>query len=351
MGKTLKDENDNTVENDGIIEYLDDALKDWQPNLLQLLISEIQNTLELEPLATDEMHLLNPEVQAGLFHYLLHRVGGGALPADGATLRPGVEAVIDRLVESVRRKISSNERLAQTAAQLLSQKLGRHKWPPVPFNDAAVFKVASDLAGITAPPPMADAIFKLNAFLSTEEFTRGHITTGTIVRIAGQEEPADHWICLSPACDMEDREPANSQVWMKGLFPVRAFVVVRLDPIADHKTAVKNATSNHVLFLECKDGRRAFHLVKDGSPKSSPSYEFIFPAEAGRVSTNGSGYPQFRAFRMTKPGDSADFCKEALTETHFEVVGQIRGQYASRFLQVIGQHFSRIGVDFVSMRG
>lgn len=349
MGKKAIGADGLPFENDDIIGYLDDALTDWRPNLLQLVISEIQNMLELESLATDEMHLLNPEIQAGLFYYLLQRIEGLPTAEDGAPFTPGIEAIIDRLVDSIRRKISANELVASGAARLLASELKVKGWPPAADNDRAVFDFAAKMAGLETSPDAGEAIFKLNSFLNTEEFKRGHITTGTIIRIAGKGREGDHWICLSPACDMEDREPSPKtiQSWVKDIFPVRAFVIVRLEAKTDHAKVLKRATDGYTIFVENADGNQAFSIFVGGS--SQPSYEFLFPAEAGRVSLGDEcPYPQFKAFRLGRPAVPERFCQDALTEVTFEVVGQVREQYASRFLQAVGQHFSRIGVDYIN---
>lgn len=349
MGKQAIGDDGLPYENDDIIQYLDAALTDWRPNLLQLVISEIQNMLELESLATDEMHLLNPEIQAGLFYYLLQRIEGLPIAEDGTPFTPGIEAIIDRLVDSIRRKISANELVASGAARLLASRLAVEGWPPAADKNRAIFDLASKIAGLKNSPDVEETIFKLNSFLNTEEFKRGHITTGTIIRIAGKGREGDHWICLSPACDMEDREPSpNSiQFWVKDIFPVRPFVIVRLEAKTDRLKALKIATEGFTIFVENADGKHAFSVLS-GS-KKHPSYEFLFPADAGRVSLDEEHpYPQFKAFRLGRPTAPEKFCQDALTEVTFEVVGQVREQYASRFLQVVGQYLSRIGVDYIN---
>ncbi len=353
MGKTKLGTDGKPVDNDDIIGYLDSALKDWRPNLLQIVISEIQNILELEPLATDEMHLLNPEIQVGLFYYLLQRIGGVPPTDDGALFIPGIESIVDKLIENIRRKISANGMISSDAARLLRQELQGEDWPRAAVDDRTTFDLASRIAGVGVIPEPIDTIFKLNCFLNTEKFKRGHITTGSIVRTLGGE---DYWICLSPACDMEDREPSNNQIWAKELFPVRAFVIVRLERIDGevkehkkaHKRAFEKATDGYTAFVENADGRHVFSLFRGGA--AQPSYEFLFPANAGKVDLDHAlTYPRFKAFRLGRPVSTEPVEHRTMMEVDFEVIGQMREQYASRFLQVIGQHLSRIGVDYVNL--
>ena len=71
-----KSEGEPGKEVDQIFDRLLEALLDWKPNFLQLLISEIQNRLELEALAADSRSFSDPTLQAALSHYLLDTLIG-----------------------------------------------------------------------------------------------------------------------------------------------------------------------------------------------------------------------------------------------------------------------------------
>lgn len=63
----INDENDP----DGLLATLDAALLDWKPSLIQVIGSEIQNLLELQALATDELNLKEPLIRTGLSYFML----------------------------------------------------------------------------------------------------------------------------------------------------------------------------------------------------------------------------------------------------------------------------------------
>ena len=88
-----KTEGERGKEADQIFDRLLDALLDWKPNFLQMLISEIQNRLELEALAADSQSFSDPTLQAALSHYLLDALSED--PQEDAA----VEAAVDRVVE------------------------------------------------------------------------------------------------------------------------------------------------------------------------------------------------------------------------------------------------------------
>lgn len=92
---------------------LDAALLDWNPNFLQILVSEIQNNLELESFAADPRLFSDVERQIGLSHYLL-----SLLEEDGDQTAT-VESVVDRMVETLRHRISGDEKLRKFAGEVL----------------------------------------------------------------------------------------------------------------------------------------------------------------------------------------------------------------------------------------
>lgn len=89
------------------------ALVDWRPNFLQLLVSEIQNRLELESVATDPKVFSEASRQVGLSHYLLEELAGNEDPESA------VESVIDRIVETLRHRISGDRPMRELATKVL----------------------------------------------------------------------------------------------------------------------------------------------------------------------------------------------------------------------------------------
>lgn len=154
-----------------LMSSLDAALLDWRPNFLQILVSEIQNNLELESFAADPRLFSDVERQIGLSHYLLSN-----LKEDGDQTAT-VESVIDRMVETLRHRISGDEKLRTFAGDVLVDiraDLGAAITSPTPIANASALAHAS---GNFDPHRI---LFLLNSFLSTEHFSRSRITTGTV---------------------------------------------------------------------------------------------------------------------------------------------------------------------------
>jgi hypothetical protein len=347
LGKQEFKADEHPTDADGILRCLDEALADWRPNLLQVLISEIQNILELEALATAEFdYLRDPEIQIGLSYQLLRSLEDDADPAAFDRLMPPLQAIIDKLVETLRHRLAADGGLGKLATTLLTEELQRISWPVKGTNrkeiGKSVFAAANELARTGKKPPAEEVFFALNHFLSTEPFRRGHLTTGTIFRKVDAEE---FWVCAAPGCDMVVRKPVAQQVWASGIHPVRAMVAVRLHPENGLEGPLAKAERGRHVFVRAETNR-AFSIVD--REIDQPVYEFFFPDDAGRTRPGGDGRQSFRAFRV----EVTDGIPERASDPQFAsaeyvVVGQLRPSYASRILQMAGQHLSRIGVDFV----
>lgn len=340
----------------GIMACLGEALLAWRPNLFQVLISEIQNILELEALATEDHHLREPATQAALWYYLLDSLG----PIDLAS-RPDVAgplmSIVDKIVDGIRRRLSSDGGLLELASGALLGELRDTAWTDETWPKSgkkemitASQKLSRTEGLVTGP----DILFRLNSFFSTERFRRAHLTTGTIIR---QPSTDTYWVTASPACDLVAREPSGQQVWARSMHPLTSFVGILLHPVEAIDKALADAANARHIFLETPGGQRAFKLVND---VGQPSYEFIFALNEGRVRQDGDR-TLFAASRLEysvdpeKPDTDASgqlthkTRERRFIDEDFEVIDQLRGVNATRILQMAGQHLSRIGLDYISM--
>jgi CheY-like chemotaxis protein len=331
-----------------IFACLDAALLDWHPSLVQILVSEIQNILELEAFANDEERIRDPHVQLGLLYFMLSSLETGVTHNDLERLMPPLQVVLDKLMETIRHRITTDGELGRLAQQLFAEELKAMEWPLASNSDAEyqknVFAAAKTMARISGVTSNDDVVFKLNSFLATEPFRGGSVTTGTIFKAVDAEE---YWICTSPACDMVVRKPSQSQAWSYALDPMRPIVAVRIEQV-DWSKALKVATQGKHVFLQTLDGPKTF--VALDTTTGQPSYEFLFIHEGARTtapSTVGE-LPSFLASRVQPgPGVKSATDSRILFERAFVVVGQLRPEYASRLLQATGQHLSRLGVDYM----
>lgn len=336
-----EDLTDDATDPAGIMACLGKALLSWRPNLFQILISEIQNILELEALATEDVHLREPATQTALWYYLLEILG----PLDLSTspdVKAPLMAVIDKIVDGIRRRLSSDSELIQLASDALLGELKDAGWTAATWpkrGESGMLVAATNLARTAGLTTGHDVLFRLNSFFSTERFRRAHITTGTIFRHPGSDT---YWVTASPACDLVARQPSEQQVWTHAIHPLTAVVAIRLSPDDNINGALTIAARGRHIFLETTDGPKVFRLVND---VSQPIYEFIFAENEGRVREE-DGKTIFTATRLIVKDDGSD--RTWITDT-FEVIDQLRGLNATQVLQLAGQHLSRIGLDFVDM--
>jgi hypothetical protein len=321
----VKKSDDDEVEH--LMSGLDAALIDWNPNFLQILVSEIQNNLELESFAADPRLFSDVERQVGLSHYLLSQ-----LEEDGDQIA-AVEAVVDRVLETLRHRISADKKLRT-------------------FGDKVLTDIRTDLAGaITSDKPIANAgafahapgkfeeqriLFLLNSFLSTEHFSKSRITTGTVFT-----DGAAHWMVTSPACDLTARATGAKETWSNELHPVKAVLAVKLK-LVDVSQSLKDATQGKHAFLV--DEEKFVPLEIFEKQTSQPAPEIFFVLDAGRTRFVAGKPATFKAIQVSRLNPKT-FPKLA-GQRVFSVLGQLRANYASRVLQLTGAHFARIGIDF-----
>jgi len=314
----------------------------WEPNILQVLTSEIQNILELEALATDEEELRDPATHTGLSYYLLDAIEQDSGPDAPEHLATPLQALIDKIVETLRHKLVADPKLRELGTALLVEELRALEWPAPREPRSKLYNAAVTMTRARGAnkPKKEESMFALNSFLSTERFRRRHLTTGTIFRSVDRRE---YWVCASPSCDMVARTPSAFQTWARDLHPFRAMVAVRLHEAKMDK-ALKEAHNGRHAFLH-EDEKLAFCVVDN--PSSQPVYEFFFAENSGIWNDDDAGNKMFKASRI-KP-DAKNTETRALISEDFIIVGQLRPSYAVRILHTVGQHLSRVGLDFISL--
>jgi len=336
------DENQGRVAVSEIFTCLDEALKSWCPNILQIVLAEIQNVLELHALSTARLHLNDKSMQLGLAYYLLWSMSEGVKGAGDNSALPALHLTIDKLVETIRFRVANDPDLIQSASSVLTRELGRIGWvakdsEPLPHKFEAAMKLARHEDGHDEQ----EVLLLLNEFLASEPFRRQHPTTGTILR---DEETGEFIMCASPACDMVSRRPNASQKWLEAMHPLRPLVGVHLnDEEAPSKALLKAELGKYVFFS--LDGRMTALSMM---PAQQPVTEFFFVNYEDEIISENGGNKFVGAFRLSQSIEQGGKISGVLKPVRFRLVSQVRDAYANRFLQMTGNHLSRIGVDFVS---
>lgn len=332
----------------GILAGLTNALLAWRPNVIQILVSEIQNILESEALASEDDLLRDPVTQTALWYYLIENLGP-IDPHSTPDVKVALMAVVDKIVDGVRRRMSSDPSLLSLASKALVGELKDAGWTAAKWpTGKAALDGAVELARTKGMVTHPDTLFRLNSFSSSERFGRAHLTTGTIFKHQTRDQ---YFIAASPACDLVARRPSADQWWAHLIHPHTPVVAVILAPAAI-AVALNEATQGRYIFFECGSDKKAFKVV--AGPGNQPSYEFLILKNEGRVRQH-EGKTLFDATRLqprqvelegvARPSPSE---RDWVDET-FEIVAQLRGVNATHILQLAGQHLSRIGLDFLSM--
>lgn len=183
-------------------------------------------------------------------------------------------------------------------------------------------------------------LHELNMFLSTEPFT-AFTKLGTVFRV-GQGSDSQFWMCATPACDMVPRQPSEDR-WEGKLDPIRPAIFIRGERITQLQGALEDAELGRAIFVslvedKAQDERRVIRFVQE---KGTPVLEHFFLDARGRI--DGGRVKAYRSVKLDE--------RIVLQEESLEVVAQVREIYANRFLRSVGEHLSRIGVDFVKFVG
>lgn len=338
---------------------LTDCIKAWRPNILQIILSEIQNTLELDGVTIDPAYTGSPALQAGILYSLFEKIPAGDVETVRPLYKPAIEDLTCKLVESIRRKVSSNEEIIGIAERLLNYELSRDEWHDVSEDkkkrghETLSFVKNTLFKGQSIKDD--ELFFELNSFLSSDEFHGSHLTTGSIFKSDDEED--NWWMCCSPACDMEVRKPnvweENGRgTWHGENYPTKKMIALRLSPVKKFQARLNAANRGQNIYLTVNDNKyRQFEIL---NPYNHPNWEILILKNSGKIcqTVEEPIKKQFDAYllrnHLEKNTDGLDKVECNLISKTFNVVTQLRSEYANRVLQFTGLHLSRIGVDFIS---
>ncbi len=331
------------------------ALRAWRPNFYRLVLSEIQNALELEAV-TDHEAWLDDNLCLGLGLYLLESDEAAAGKIEAGAVAGSAQSLIDRFVDLIRRRLATHVKITETATSVLSARLSTALGAPRPGETGRHVR-ARELAHVTADAAcdwQENVLPAVNAFMISDEFRGGHITTGSVLR-SGQ---ADYWLCVSPACDLEPRETRPVLIHLIRLstgpsiskYSTGEYIVINTDKgpaVLTALNALNRQPSLKVVLFPKGTG-----VFREGA--AAPVLTGWF---ASAMTPGGLGKPGAPVAAAAEPV-TADAVVEAPVEpapavpgggVAFTVVSQLRGTFATRFLLAAGQHLSRVGVDFIDL--
>ena len=179
------------------------------------------------------------------------------------------------------------------------------------------------------------AALQHNAFVCSMDPEGWHLVTGHIFCMDDE-----HWVCLSPACDMV---PSQISEWSHSVFGKQRlpFVAVRLQHLRKEKM-LPNVQSNRFVTLHL-DGELNYFCFNDPSGEgSAPHWQVLYAENRGVFI--GKDF-RFFVSRIEKG-------KTRLISKRYRahVVSQLRYEYALNLIQKLGISLTRTGLDFVDGR-
>jgi len=333
--KDAAEASESNLDPEGIFACLDAALIDWGPNVLRLIVSELQNILEQESLPYDATLAEDQMTQAGWIYHVLREA---AVSSSENKFENALEELYDRLFGAIQNNVLSGQEL---------QRFGNIAFNQIVMGEAITNKNEADLielsiqfAKITASKEEhKDILHSLNRYLSSEPFTGAHVTTGTVFKNSLKDE---WWVCVSPHCDMVPRQPNDPLGWNSRLHPIRPMMALLLDNSKFGSLA--EAEQARTLFVKFKNKSLCLKAFDELTRQPRP-HMFLLCC-AGKTTRNEiEGLMTFDAHHILKESIQGD---PVLERNSFLAVAQLRPAYANRLLQQTGNHTSRIGVDFVN---
>jgi hypothetical protein len=313
-----------TDTNTDVIDALETALTDWNPGVLRLVLSNARNRMLRRGFAYEKIVAGSPERQIGL---LFHALGG---EEPDAAVR--LQDMLRRLFDSARRELAADS--AEFGARLIKRHMDTAAAAPAEDDTRTRFYIdhARAMAHVESTGTDAQVIGALNAFLCSRPFDGSHLFAGTVFR---DSEALTWWLCAAPSCEIVPREPAD-RTWQADIHPSMPMQALRLEQASSLETALAKATEAKHIFVQFEGGTVALRVLEPGS--SQPRPEMLILHEGGRIEPDGT----FKAHAIVKGPE--------LKLKTFQIVAQLRNEYADRFLHQTGHHVSRIGVDFVPFR-
>lgn len=309
-----------TVAASDLIDHLASALEGWQPSPNRLVFAKLRAELESSGLRYEKQIFQDNALQAFWLDSLLQK--------DSIERSHYIGALLDRqtemLTDLLRAKVTDFTDRVLTAAL-------------VGADSTTVTKRFLNLDPSNSAVRTRGLIGH-NTHVSTKPPGGKNLAPGHILKL--ESDPVEFWICLSAACDLEAGRRGSGRDFKKRIEPWMPFTAVKLDSIATSK-ALDFATRQWVLFLSIESVQKQFSFFPQGNPGNSPVWEEFMACNEGRLV---SGSQLFVAQVSSHDGTDELPCYRKYSAS---VVAQVRSEYAAALSLRLGNHLSRIGLDYL----
>ncbi|HAO05852.1 MAG TPA: hypothetical protein DCQ50_02460 [Chryseobacterium sp.] len=322
------------------LEELKKALISWNPNPIRLTATRIQNYIEDADFLTNNAKISSEYVEHGLMLFILELLN--ECKSNDKSPREAYRQFLLKISEAFGSFIVNNNALFEHLEQTAEALVGHYNSGDV-VDEAAKNNVGVILRSIFDGSEILDeAHFHLNHFLNAEDFMGDHVTNGTILFSQNS-----FYIVSSPACDLVPQQ-SKSEVIPITLLEGRQ--EIRPDQKAPEEKRrsdlevdrVKSATRGECIFIRHENKNRTIRLIDETTKQPKVKYGNLKNKDE-LIRSNDKIFVEI-IFIKVESGDGRKNIKP-VTE-NMEIIGQLKPQYADRFLQYVGSHSSRVGVDY-----
>lgn len=312
-----------------IWETLKNSLIDWKPSYYQLIQSEIQNHIESDSMAFNNIHDNDKYGQAAWLQEVLKKYNH----QDQLTQ---IQRIYSDVCEELDFKFNQNDELKSFIQSVFMSYNENYRIQ----GDIDISKFCAEIMGLKFHNQThKDMYHALNMNLSSKNYKNEYISTGTIFKSLSSEHdeidnPGEWYLCVSAACDMipsQANDPYNDR-----LTPHRLIRVLKLFP-TNADSAIKYATHSKYVYTYDNGQRKYFSILNEASNLPSIDYMVI---KNHSEEFNRSIAPLI----MLKNNNGSIEMKEI----NVKLKSQLRVGYAERYQAIASQHSARIGVDYIN---
>ena len=309
-----------------LIGVLREALHSWGPKPTRLLSTKLRNEIAKKGVIAEDVALSNNNVQGRFFKHL----------QDQTESKHVLESYMHRHFESLFQEISEDVQCFSKGVLDATQNGQLKKWYSVEDEDKDEDKDKDKEA-------LMKATHEYNAHISCINPKAPHLMTGHIFTIPektrGNKE--EHWICLSPACDLVPGQSAKGIDCASGI--LRPFIAAKLEPKEINnkpKDTEKKINSGNFIFVP-NNSTKTFYIYPNSSSNQinpQPEWRLFVAKDDGKLLTG----LKFSLFRLN---GKTDELKPILCEA--TIIARLRSEYAINLAQKLGANMTRVGLEYL----
>ncbi len=308
-----------------LIEGLQKALEDWNPNPNRLISSKFVSELEKRGFRPDDPAFSNLPMQALWLKELLM--------AGGKDRKAIVQRTVERYVDNLR--AASTGPIQDFAEMLLED------WDTSEGVDAVIGKVMGVDLGDEKQDQLARA--QHNRYVCSKPPDGNNLTTGHVLKIGDE-----FWVCLTPACDMEPRSKPKQR--MKHFSPAIPFKAIKLHRPMKEKKVLEKIQMGIYLYLNIDDDPKnidrvpqPFCFTENETGDAAPFWIEMYVVGQETFFAD----KKVMISRVVESTEDADEWIPKFETTEATVVTQLRYEYSINLMQKLGVNLSRVGLDFL----